>query len=296
MQAEDGRLSTTALARKLDIPAQQLFVTLRDYGWIRRVGEGWALTPKGEFEGGDYRHSQRYGRYIVWPETLTEHPLLAAIESNQRITSPGIGRYYSALSSQQINRVLAELGLQQRTLIGWELTARGRELGGQQEIGSKSGALYTTWPHDIVDNPLIHRELAGFSPVVSAPSADTTEPDLFQEGGGPAMDLAGIDGHKLTSLLQMRVCNWLYLAQLAHAHRRALPCAETIYADFYLPESCVYIDCWESDLPAGELKDRLRKRDLYREMELRNLQIDAEDEDRLDDVLGGALLEYGMRF
>tara|TARA_R110000823_G_scaffold130015_28_gene258217 strand:+ start:3519 stop:4409 length:891 start_codon:yes stop_codon:yes gene_type:complete len=296
MQSEDGRLSTTALARKLEIPAQQLFVTLRDYGWIRRAGDSWALSTKGEYEGGTYRRSQRYGTYIVWPETLTEHPLLAAIESNQRITAFGLCRYYPTLSAQQINRVMAELGLQRHTLIGWELTPRGRALGGQQEEGRNSGALYATWPHDIVDNPIVYRELAGFSNI-ALPSADgEIEPDLFQVGASMPENLQGIDGHHLRSALQASVCNWLYLAQLAHAHRRALPSQEAVFADFYLPDGCIYIDCWESEVPAHELKDRLQKRDLYRELELRNLQIDAADADRLDDVLGNGLLDFGMRF
>ena len=62
MSVDDNRLSTTALAKKLHIPAQQLFATLKDYGWIQRVGETWVLTPKGEFEGGRYQNSRRYGR------------------------------------------------------------------------------------------------------------------------------------------------------------------------------------------------------------------------------------------
>lgn len=51
MPPEDSNLSTTALARKLDIPAQQLFGILKDYGRIQRTQDSWALTPKGEYEG-----------------------------------------------------------------------------------------------------------------------------------------------------------------------------------------------------------------------------------------------------
>ncbi|MCP4815743.1 MAG: hypothetical protein GY888_24785, partial [Planctomycetaceae bacterium] len=68
MEPDDGKLSTTALARKLNIPAQQLFATLKDYGWIQRSTDSWVLTSKGEFEGGTYQTSRRYGRYIVWPQ------------------------------------------------------------------------------------------------------------------------------------------------------------------------------------------------------------------------------------
>ena len=117
MADDEDKLSTTALAKKLDIPVQQLFATLRDYGWIRRSGDTWVLLPKGEYEGGTYQNSRRYGRYIVWPGTLDHHPLLAAIESNQRITAASMRRYYPRLHARQINRALAELGLQRHSIL-----------------------------------------------------------------------------------------------------------------------------------------------------------------------------------
>jgi hypothetical protein len=87
---EHHKQSTSALAKTLNIPLQQLFATLRDCGWIRKVEDGWLLTAKGEFEGGEYVHSKRYGRYIVWPEALVEHPLLRGIESNRLVNAAGI--------------------------------------------------------------------------------------------------------------------------------------------------------------------------------------------------------------
>ena len=294
-EQEPSRLSTTALARKLDIPTQQLFATLRDYGWIDRAGESWVLTPKGEFEGGTYQQSKRYGRYIVWPDTLDHHPLLAAIESNQRINAASMRRYYPRLHARQINRALAELGLQTHSIIGWELTERGKALGGLQEESGNSGAFYVTWPHEIIDNPVIHRELTrqseqGQAPVVQADG----EPDLFTStaGAGPCV---GIDGHALASAMEVRVCDWLYLAQLAHAYQRALPTEEAVHADFYVPEGNVYIDCWDADVPARALSAMLRKRELYGILKLRHIEINAVDIDRLDEVLGRGLLAFGIR-
>jgi len=295
IQQEDNRLSTTALARKLDIPAQQLFATLRDYGWIQRAGESWLLTPKGEFEGGSYQNSRRYGRYIVWPEAIEEHPLLAAIESNQRITAASMRRYYPRLHARQINRALAELGLQHHSILGWELTALGRSLGGLQEESEASGAFYVTWPHEIIDNPVIHRELTRQSDQVEPVAAgEGAEPDLFA-ASNDCSPCNGIDGHVLKTPMELRVCNWLYLAQLAHAYRRALPTEELVEADFYVPEGNVYIDCWDADIPAGDLAGKLRKRELYRELQLRHLEVNAADLERLDEVLGRGLLGFGIR-
>mgnify|MGYP001812860271 CR=1 FL=1 len=290
-----SKLSTTALARKLNIPTQQLFATLRDYGWIERAGESWVLTPKGEFEGGNYQSSRRYGRYIVWPDSLEHHPLLAALESNQRITAATMRRYYPRLHARQINRAFAELGLQRHSIIGWELTERGRALGGSQEESNNSGAFYVTWPHEIIDDPVIHRELTrqsdqGQHILVSGDA----EPDLFA-AQADSLPCVGIDGHALKSALEVRVCDWLYLAQLAHAYQRALPTEEQVLADFYVPEGNVYIDCWDADVPALAMAGMLHKRELYQVLKLHHIEINADDADRLDEVLGRGLLAFGIR-
>lgn len=296
MNTGAGRLSTSALARKLGLPVQQLFATFNDYGWILRRGEAWVLTNKGEYEGGSYQDSRRYGRYIVWPETLAQHPLLAAIESSQRISASSMRRYYPRLHPRQINRALAELGLQQHSVLGWELTPLGRTLGGQQQESDNSGAFYVTWPHEIVDHPVVHRELTLQSDQIHPPEpAASVEPDLFDSGPQPALSRRGIDGHDLQSPLELRVCNWLYLAQLAHAYQRALPVEDHLTADFYLPAGSVYIDCWQASIPADGIATRLRKREVYRELGLRHLDVNESDQDRLDEVLGRGLLGFGIR-
>lgn len=295
MNDQDNKLSTTALARKLDIPAQQLFATLKDYGWINRVDQGWFLTGKGEFEGGSYVDSRRYGRYIVWPERLLEHPLLSAIESNLRITASAMRRYYPRLHPRQINRALAELGLQVHTVLGWELTEQGRNLHGQQEESENSGAFYVTWPHEIVDHPVIHRELQKLSDTgVESAVEVSAEDDLFATASAQSVH-EGLDGHRLDTALEQQVCNWLYMAQLAHACGRALPVEEELYADFYLPGARVYVECWEIEEPHERLSLKLKKQDVYREMKLRVVEVNARDIDRLDETLGRALLEFGIR-
>jgi hypothetical protein len=299
MAQDDLKLSTSALARKLEIPAQQLFATLRDYGWIERHGANWSLTNKGEFESGSYRTSRRFGRYIVWPETLEQHPLIQAIESNQRITAAGMHRYHPQLHPRQINRALAELGLQLHSILGWELTALGKSLGGQQEESDNTGAFYVTWPHEIIDHPVVHRELSiqsGQSSPQQSQASTAETPELFppsdKDGG---VDFKGVDGHLLLTVLEKQVCNWLYMAQLVHAYQRALPTEELVFADFYIPAGSVYIDCWEEAVPAEKLSTKLLKRELYREHQLRHIEINAVDAERLDEVLGRGLHAYGIR-
>lgn len=311
---DDTRLSTSALAKRLKLPIQQVFVTLRDYGWIDRRGKTWALTGKGELQGGAYQESSRFGRYIVWPESLIEHPLLTAIETNQRITPGGMKRYYPHLGVRQINRNLAEIGLLKLSVRGLELTPLGERFGGRQERDEDNGLLLVTWPHEIVDDPVIHRELtrlatdaqskeagqesrgdqeSAASVLVEPGALDAVAPDLFSDAPSSAAKLAvsepqlrrGLDGHHVESLLQQRVCDWLYEAQLAHARDRRLPVEEPLTADFYVPAYGLYIECWERDVPTSALTRRLRTREVCRELDLAYQEIAAADVSRVDDVL-----------
>ena len=313
-ESEAQRLSTSALANRLKLPMQQLFVTLRDYGWIERCDKSWRLTGKGELHGGSYQDSKRYGRYIVWPESLIEHPLLKAIESNQRITPAGMRRYYPHLGVAQINRQLAELGLLRFSKRGLTLTDLGEHFGGRQEQDEDNALLVVSWPHELVDNPVIHRELSGLGrngqlsggapeqgPVTKAEpeTSDPIAPDLFStadadsasQQAATAHAHCGLDGHPVESVLQLRVCDWLYQAQLAHARNRLLPVKEELRADFYVPAFCLYIECWERDVPTDALTRRLRTREVCRELGLAYQEVAAGDVERIDEILTARLRE-----
>ncbi|HBM83707.1 MAG TPA: hypothetical protein DD459_08560, partial [Halieaceae bacterium] len=132
---------------------------------------------------------------------------------------------------------------------------------------------------------------------------ESAEPDLFaQVEAEPASrsvqassGCSGIDGHQTGSPLQAVVCNWLYLAQLAHATRRALPVEEPLWADFYLPAGSVYIDCWDDEAAPPKLAARLRNKEVCKAEGLRYLEVNAADVERLDEVLGRGLLAFGIR-
>lgn len=319
MSADPDTLSTSALAKRLKLPIQQLFVTLRDYGWIERDGESWALTAKGELHGGGYQQSQRFGRYIVWPETLTEHPLVSAIESDQRLSSGDLAEDFPPYSPAGINSALEELGLIQRLRIGFSLTQLGEQFGGRQESDPASGLYRISWPQDFADHPVIKRELGRRSsevvelpsistesvvdietPATTGASGDVDTPDLFADseegssaGGGSATKNAAaseslyesLDGRVHNSALQAQVCDWLYRAQLAHACNRRLPVEEDLTADFYVPALRLCIECWERDVPTDILTRRLRTREVCRESGLNYLEIATEDLKRVNERL-----------
>ena len=281
------KLSTSALAKTLDIPLQQLFGTLRDCGWIRKVDDGWVLTAKGEFEGGEYVHSKRYGRYIVWPEALLGHQLLRGIESNRLLNSVQIARKYK-IGAREVRRIFGEIGLLQRSFNGWELTHAGEQLGGiavDNEIGESD----ISWPEAILENEIVVAQLEYLQQLYHA--GESHEADLL----AAISDFAAHDGHRFHSRNELLVCHWLYLAGIAHAYRRQLPLPQTHAADFWLPAHQVYIEVGGDEKDAGDIAAAMERIEIYRKQQWHFVEVRAEHFEHLDDFLTRALREFGVR-
>jgi hypothetical protein len=285
---DNQKLSTSALAKALALPAQQLFVTLRDYGWIRKVDDGWLLTPKGEFEGGEYVHSRRYGRYIVWPETLLEHALLRGLEGNRFLTAAQIARKYG-IHARSVRRLLGELGLLRRDFNGWALTRRGEQLGGIDIEGEGDDAVH--WPEALLENELVAAQLEYGRQLHAA--GGEQQPDLLE----PVNEFRGLDGHCVHTRGEWLICDWLYLAGIAHACGRQLPLADAPgqRADFWLPEAQLYIECTGDERDGTALGASLERLDLYRRLQWPFIEVHAEQLIELDDYLTLQLQQLGVR-
>ncbi|MBB3046163.1 hypothetical protein FHR99_000399 [Litorivivens lipolytica] len=283
----DDKISTTALAKLLEVPVQQLFATLKDYDWIRKVADGWALTPKGEFEGGEYHNSKRYGRYIVWPVSLEQHAMLRALEDNKMLGAAAIGQPYG-LSGRAVNRILAELGWQKRESHGWMLNSRGQQQGGVQLENRQSDMLYVLWPEAVADNAVLIQRLRE----VSSSNGEAPSGDLF---AGSEL-FTSIDGHQHDSRERQQICQWLYLAGVLHATARQLPVEEPLKADFFLPLNQVFIDFWAADATPTQLKAQMRRAELYKKHAWHAIELHPEDIDQLDDVMPRQLLKFGVKF
>ena len=288
------KLSTSALAKALDIPLQQLFGTLRDCGWIRKVEDGWALTAKGEFEGGEYIHSKRYGRYIVWPEALLEHQLLRGIESNRLLNSAQLARKYQ-ISAREVRRLLGDIGLLQRTFNGWELTREGERLGGVT-IDHDNDDI--TWPESLLENDIVTAQFeylqrvhqASETPEADHPEADLFSADLFK--GQSEYDAR--DGHRFHSRNHLVVCDWLYFSGIAHACHYRLPLAKEQRADFWLPAAHVYIEVGGDEKDAADIASAMERVELYRKNNWKFVEVRAEHFEHLDDYLTRTLREFGV--
>lgn len=282
------KLSTSALAKALSLPLQQLFATLRDCGWIRKLEDGWALTAKGEFEGGEYVHSRRYGRYIVWPDSLLEHPLLRGLESNKVLTAAQIARRFG-LHAREVRRLLGELGLLARGFNGWELTRRGEQLGGVPLEGEGAES-DICWPEALLEDGVVVAQLEYLQRLYAQALAGD-DGDLLRDIG----EFDGLDGHRFHSRGEWLICHWLYLAGINHACRRRLPLAEEQHADFWLPEPHIYLEYTGDERDAAALAATLRRIDLYRQQRWPFVEVRAEHLAQLDDYLTRQLRKLGVR-
>ena len=280
------KVSTSALAKLGEIPVQQLFSVLKDYGWIRKTDDGWALTTKGEFEGGSYINSKRYGRYIVWPPTLLDHPLFQAIESNKLLSAAALGRA-NGFTGREINRMLVEIAWLKPSSRGWELTEQGIKEGGQVFENQQSSLSYVLWPEDLPQR-------ASFKRILDCCRDNSLDAgDLFVANN---TNLLSIDGKACKNRGHWAIAQWLYLAGLRYAMYRPLPVAELLISDFYLPLSGVYIEYWGPDDHSDAISARMRRAELCKKLGFAVLDVHPEDVPNLDEYLSRHLQSLGVDF
>jgi len=289
-------ISTTALSKLHGISAKELFDYLQKEAWIKKEGEAWVLTKKGEEKGGAYKESKQFGRYIVWPEDIELHiSSTTSPQSSQKlITSTLIGKHFG-LSANKINFILSELGWVNKGLKGWVITEQGKKLGGVQSEDKKSGVPYVRWPESILEVKSLVETVAEVQGTThQAESSNTQNEDVtFREKFIPKHRSA--DGHYVRSKAEMLIDNWLYMAEIVHAYERKLPIEEDVYCDFYIPTGKVYIEYWGYEDDPKYLARKKKKLEIYKKYGFNLIELSDKDVQNLDDVLPRMLLKYGVQ-
>lgn len=263
-------ISTSRLSNALGLDSKLLFQWLHEQKWISREGEKWLLTAQGEYHGGKYQHSDKYGDYVVWPASLAEHPLLTDIDGSW-VSATRIAEK-AGLTAHTVNLLLSELGWIEKDQRGWMLSELGKKLGG--EARSVKKGFYVMWPSHIRQNPVLMNALDNVSAVTVGKS---------------------LDGHSCSAAAQQKICNWLYLNGLTHAVDRLVAGQDDWRADFYLPQRKVYIDFWDVNNSQLPLSVRLQKQDYYQSKGLKVIELNQDDLSCLDDVLPQRLLQFGVQ-
>ncbi len=275
----ERHISTTALARLIGKESKELFVLLTTGGWIVKVDNHWQLTEKGKFEGGIYVNHPKYGEYIAWPEAIQHHHLLKLLPEAP-LSATNLAHKWD-IPARLVNLLLAEKGLISRYVRGWQLTERGKKLGGQQHEAD-SGVPFVTWPETILDDPEL---IAALLQIVGDDRVDTH----------PTMD-----GHSVNNAMQRRIDNWLYLTRTSHARDYRLQWGvEYAIADFYIPELGLCVECWADQLGqeqnrAAVIGDELEKHQLYKKYKVAYIEFRDENIHQVDEILAREMLRRGV--
>lgn len=281
-------LSRSALAEKLGVTLKELTQSMIEAGWLvhndnAEKGKVWQLTAKGEFEGGVYRDSKKFGQYIVWPESVIEHPAISIIKEAQ-ITATTIAKSFD-LSAKIINRLLAEMGWITAYAKGWKVTLLGEANGGVETVNQETGIPYVLWTRSILEHD-------GFTQHVKCYKGEEVQ-TISLDG---QLYLLSLDGHYVNSKPELLIANWLYLSGFSYAYQHTiyLSVNDVIFSDFYLPKNNIHIHFQAIDISPKQLSQQLERQTLAQEHQLKVIEVTAADTEQLDTMLSKALLQLGI--
>lgn len=301
---KNNLLSTSALAKSLELAPKTLFELLQEKGWIERIDDQWKLTGKGQFEGGDYVNSKKYGEYIGWPETILEHKIFAELFNRPmrtRVLAEELG-----ISGHRFNALLVERGWQMRFHRGWVLTDEGRSQGGIESEDDEVGVPYTLWPRQVLENAWLQRALDILQKPLLAVKNHTEaageQSDRTNQGAQSELNLEAsthsewptLDGHRIEFAEHALVDNWLYLMDVAHSYRYTMQDESLGRADFYIPLKQLFIEVWHAEQQGSLLSQKLARLEFYKANNRRFIEVTQQDILNLDRYLPKALLKQGI--
>ncbi len=287
-------LSRSALAEKLGVTLKELTQLLIESGWLAHQenagSEGkkksdWLLTEKGKFEGGIYRESKKFGRYIVWPDKVLSHPAIKTI-TETTITATAIGTHFS-IPAKIVNKLFAEMGWITSFSKGWRVSACGEANGGLQNTNKDTGVPYVTWSRSILDS------LALSSQVKHYLGEKDNTPTVLING---STFYRALDGHYFSSIQELHIAHFLYLSNISYAYQRKLSLSqqESIVVDFYLPKESLFIFYHQNNVNPGRLTQQLEQDELIKKYQLNAIVITDADLESLDQYLSKSLIKLGV--
>lgn len=295
------KISTSALARKLNIEGKELFKLFEEKGFIFRNEDHWELTEKGYETWAEMKTTPKFGTYIVWDENCDPYEFLD-IKKVEFISASVIAETFNT-SARRMNQILSELWYIEPNVKGWKLTTLWEQIWAK-EYEHTSWGTYVKWNSDILLNKSLLRSLWLEAPVEDKQAEDkedkkeTKTPEEIFRAKFPAQYRTK-DWHNVRSRGEVIIDNSLYEYGLAHAYERKLPVEEDVYSDFYIPSQdghkAVYIEYWGlEDQERYEERKKVKKA-IYDKYNLNLIELTNKHIDNLDDYLPRMLLEFGIR-
>ena len=295
--------STSAVAKDLNIKSSELFEKLKSLGWIDNERE---LTRLGKEKGGQIRTTEKYGNYIVWPESISIDNIGQQLNGNSKLlNATSIGQHFH-ISNKRVNLLLNELGWLEKTIAGWGITKLGKSLGGKQFEHYTSGGTYVLWPEDV----LMNKDLLEMFEESSKERTVSNEPALVPDESITdnandfrkkfKAEFRTKDGHYVRSKAELTIDDSLYLWGIPHAYEKKLPnTTENVYSDFHIPSGngrpkAVYIEYWGMENDEKYNNRKHKKIEIYNRLGLKLIQLTDEDIKNLEDSLQKHLLQHGI--
>lgn len=302
------KVSTSTLAKIKNIQPANLFESLQSWGYIIRNNNVWDLTEFWKSAWWEIEKSERFGKYIVWPEDIDiKTPTKSIVQKSiKQINATIIGEFFHT-SSQRLNLVLSELGLIEKDVAGWKITKLGKNLWGTEHKHIVSWAYYVLWNESILTYPrlleVFNQEKVSALDEKKQESVVVSVPVSIQSNGFREKFEAKHrtqDGHYVRSKAEMIIDNLLYQYGIVHAYERKLPIEEDVYSDFYIPPGnwrpqWVYIEYWGLENEEKYLDRKKKKLAIYKENELALIELNEADVQNLDDVLPRKLLNFKIK-
>jgi hypothetical protein len=295
--------SRSALAAKLAITLKELTQAMLEAGWLRydeQAGKGkeWTLSSKGEFEGGIYKDSKKFGQYIVWPESVLTHAVIAELE-RALLNASAIAKPLD-VSAKTLNKLFADLGWISASKKGWQATEVGIHQGSVQQSSETTGIPYVVWQREILENSALKRHIELYKGVgehvvvsVGAVSTEANSTTYYRL----------LNGLLVSEADDLSVANYLYLYGIQFAYQRAMTLTEVtagvgltqqIVCDFYFPDSGICLFIQRTQITPTKLSEQIKLFSQIENSSLPYIILLESDISTLEQSLPKSLLALGV--
>ncbi|WP_298441661.1 hypothetical protein [uncultured Ferrimonas sp.] len=229
-------ISTSALAKQLNITSKSLFSRFERAGYLMRCDNQWVLTALGISAGGETTLHEKYGRYVVWPETLLLADPAELISARDLAESVEISEY-------ELRQLLLQLGWLEQGAGGLVLTPEGRRTGAGQRLFASGPVSY--WPQELIKHKAFKRVLNTYLALDAEANSTHKSVKAFQHRFNSRFRT--MSGHWVAQLSHLRLANWLYLHEINFAFEQPWPESPELVSDFFIPSLALYIEVLASE-------------------------------------------------
>lgn len=232
----------------------------------------------------------------------SSQPSVSHDTNNAPLNSTSLGEQFK-LDAKQINRVLLELGWIEKDGKGWKPTVLGEKLKAKRNLHSKSGVPFVLWHQDICKSRILRNAIGEILAIEIEQPSVVQAPQLPEEAADKAEGfrekfpptIRASDGHMVRSRGEAMIDAFFYEKRIIHAYERLVPVEQAMYCDFYLPEHDLYIEFWGMESNPKYKARKEKKLEIYRQNDLRLLEIKDEHINNLDDYLISQLVKFGYK-